>query len=404
MSKSKSDLLLALSLALLGGCDALRAPVPDSPASPLRASFAGLLVEGAPPTIHLGRPVDDLSQTEYRFPWIDLGASRLVAEQALPSGSIDPSLAAFSILPGLKGVVLLWDLRLSTRVDRVRGSLRWNASAPYRVSEGGMVTDSFDLRPQAGARVGFRRDGVRGDLCLRWPKLASVRYDSLRKWAGVPDSVVAFRNDWIALSRRRGDTAARILLEDTYAYRYFDPETSILRRVLDGASAQKVFLVGDSIWFPRDRWASLFVDAEVDAFRRVFVDLNAWGPSNASGFAMPSAANGTTLELARPRDPMEFRLRDLYHDNQSTRPIRVMVQIAGTCPAFDDWRGYGPTDRWHRPTGNVAPFDGYLCEIFPDTLSFPRGDIILTPPDTSTQPKVVYKVDSAKSLPQIWTP
>lgn len=408
MSKPKSDLLLALSLALLGGCDALRTPVPVDPESPLRASLTGFLVEGTSPTIYFARPIDGPAEVELLLPWIDLGASRLFAEQVVSSGFIDSSRAGISHMQGLRGAAVLWDLRPSMRVDRIRGSLRWNASAPYRMSDDEMVTDPVDLRPQAGARVRFLHDGVRGDLCLRWPKLAMARYDSLRIWSRASDSVVAFRNDWMALSLGRGDPAARILLLDTASrpgvYRYFDPDTSVMRRVMAGESGQKAFLAGDSIWLPNDRWATVLVGSNVDGIHRVFVNQSISVTSNTSAFSIPSALNGTTLELARPDAPMEFGFRDLYGGSRSSRPVRVMIQIAGTCPAFEDWRRYGSTDRWHRPTGNVAPFDGYLCEIFPDTISFPRGDIILIPPDTSTQPKVEVKVDSLKFLPVIKSP
>jgi hypothetical protein len=81
-----------------------------------------------------------------------------------------------------------------------------------------------------------------------------------------------------------------------------------------------------------------------------------------------------------------FGLYDYSSERIVFDPMLLRLRIAGTCPAFADWRRYGPTDRWHRPTGNVAPFDGYLCEIFPDTISFPRGDLVpATPatPDTS---------------------
>lgn len=405
MSKSKFDILFALATAFFCGCDALRTPVPDELESPIRASFAGFVVEGRSPRISIARPLDDASERSVLLPWIDQNRSTLQVEHLSDTGWRRMYLAGIYTESGLKGEAYGW-LSTSETIDRLRGCLRWNASTPYTFSDDAMVADSFDLRPQPSSRVRFLRDGVRGDLCLRWPKLASAMESSLHQWSWDPDSLKAFLDDWIAVSKGRGDPEAKILLLDTtsipYVYRWNDPDTSVLRKVLRGASAQTIFAEGDSIWLPSDRSASLLVNLDKREFSPVLLDRSLWTTTASAGFLAPSVSNGTTMETGS-YSPMEFSLSNSSTWWSSSNPVRVVIQIAGTCPAFADWRRYGPTDRWHRPTGNVAPFDGYLCELFPDTLSFPRGMLLQTPRDTSSQPQVVT-VDTSSFQPVLVNP
>ena len=405
MSKSKSDILLALALALLGGCDAFRTPVPEDPPTPIRASLAGFVVEGGAPQIFVARPVDDPSESTLRFPWIDESASKVLVEQDVGSGVKRLYQFTFWEDVGLKGYAYLRQATTS-KIERIHGCLRWNASTPYRVSSDGMISDSFDLRPQTGLRVGFKRDRVRGDLCLRWPRLAAANEFLRSVWKKNSDSLRNLSEEWAGICRRRGDADAHLLVLDTtvspFVYRWKELDTAVLRLALAGGGVQVVFSEGDSIWLPVGRRADMFVDLDTVSLLPLLVEQSTEAASSAYDWAHRSFATRTNVEQHTDR-MLWFGLYDYSSERIVFDPMLLRLRIAGTCPAFADWRRYGPTDRWHRPTGNVAPFDGYLCEIFPDTLSFPRGDVVLNPWDTTSQTKVV-KVDSTTTQPTISTP
>lgn len=357
--------------------------------------------------MYLARPLDDTSGAASLLPWIDTSDSEILARKVVDSAENRWYPGRFYEDAGLRGGAYLLAPSLG-RVERLRGLLRWNASIPFRSSDEAMVADSFDIRPQTGVRIGFENHRVRGDLCLRWPRLAASETYERSWWANSEESLRNLSEEWIEICRRRGAADARLLVLDTTVspgvFRWKEPDPAVIRLVLSEGPVQVVFSGGDSVWIPVGRRADLFADLDATSSLPLLVESALSERASSSDWSGAPFGSGTWVSRATGGQAW-FGLYDVNpsYERIAFTPLRVQLRIAGTCPAFDEWRRYGSTDRWHRPTGNVAPFDGYLCELFPDTLSFPRGDVALIAPDTSNQPKVVI-VDSLKPQPSIATP
>jgi hypothetical protein len=282
---------------------------------------------------------------------------------------------------------------------RIRGVLKWNSSAPYSISAGFGQRDSFDLVPQPGERRRFLRNAVRAEIALRWPKLALSSRDSLVRWSSRPESVQVFLDDWKRLCQGRGLPSARLLFCEPHRYpevfEWIEPDSSIIRRIMNqNELAQVVFSAGDSVWMPTHEYG--FMIASLDSVPSVPVASEYETRSIEYGFRFNVPSSTETRISLRMDDLVYFNLaRNSWYVQTSQKPYRITVQATPTCAAYKEWIYNGPSDRDHKPHGNVAPFDGYYCQLFPDTMSFPRGDVVLLPPDTttiSTRPVIVLPI------------
>lgn len=395
MPRSKFEIIAAASvlLAALVACDAMRVPVPESPPAQIRGIMTGFVAPGRLAKIRFVRPFltsDRILAPEF---WIDPMASRARLScgemtVAFPSGSFqwNTSVSELTIGP----LPLESDCRL-------QGTVRWNGSTPLVVADDQFVSEAFEIRPQKTESPRLGRE-VRGVLDLRWPKLARSLKDSLEAWAAFPESVVAFAKDWDRVCSLRGSTTNRFLKLDAIvhdAYRWRNPDTSDIREVMAGvALAQAVFSSGDSIWLPLGRNSAIAVNVSDVASALVLQRTVSRVPNRSEWDDDP---NFWQLRDASPgsglRGTIVFQLTGMATLVSSYEGTRTLLSISGTCPAYEDWRERGSTDRSQRPSGNVAPFDGYLCLAVPDTLYFPEGDVVLLPRDS-----VVVKNDTTSKL------
>lgn len=270
---------------------------------------------------------------------------------------------------------------------RLQGSVRWNGTTPLVAADDRFVSEDFEIRAQATESIRLGRE-VRGPLELRWPKLARTASDSLESWAALPESVVAFARDWDRVCSLRGSPTNRFLKWDATApaaYRWREPDTSDIREVMAGeALAQAVFATGDSIWLPMGRRSAIYATVPGANGPRVLHEAVSRLGSSFARYSDPNGWQfGALTGNAESGRGLVFLL-PIAGPASSTTGTRTLLSISGTCPAHEDWRVRGSTDRSQRPSGNVAPFDGYLCVADPDTLSFPEGDIVLIPRSTET--------------------
>lgn len=395
MSRSKFEIPAAafVLLALLVACDAVRVPVPEPPPAPIRGILTGFVVPGWPAKIRFVRPF--LASERKLSPefWIDPKVSRAgitcgEGGAALPSVSFQWSgtVSESTIGPFPEGS----DCRL-------RGTVRWNGTTPLVAADDQFVSEDFEIHPQKSDPLRLGR-AVRGTLELRWPRLARSASDSLESWAAVPESVVAFARDWGRVCSLRGSATDRFLKLDAIAhdaYRWRDPDTSDIREVMAGvALAQAVFSSGDSIWLPLGRRSAIYATLTgTTGPRGLHEVVSRLGNTSGRSSDPNSWQVGAWSTDAESGKGFVFLLSAKAAPASSSTGTRTLLSISGTCPAYENWRERGATDRSQRPSGNAAPFDGYLCLLDPDTLSFPEGDIVLTLPES-----VPVKSDPADKL------
>lgn len=369
-------------LAVLVACDAMRVPVPESPPAPIRGIMTGFVVPGWPAKIRFVRPF--LASERKLSPefWIDPKASR--AGITCGEGDTGHPVVSFQ-WNGTVSELAIGPFREGSDC-RLRGTVRWNGSTPLVAADDRFVSEEFDILPQSTDSLRLGR-AVRGNLELRWPKLARSSSDSLESWAAVPESVVAFAKDWGRICSLRGSTTNRFLKLDGIvhdAYRWRDPDTSDIREVMAGvALAQAVFSSGDSIWLPLGRRSAIYATLTgTTGPRNLHEVVSRLGNRSGRSSDPNSWQVGAWSTDADSGKGFVFLLSAKAAPASSSTGTRTLLSISGTCPAYQDWRERGATDRSQRPSGNVAPFDGYLCAAVPDTLSFPEGDIVLVPGPT----------------------
>jgi hypothetical protein len=390
VSKSKFDIVrMSLASMVFAGCDAMRVPEPGPSTTPLRPAIMAVVVPGRNTLVTISRPLTDMTEFRLDVDWFDRLESNI---SVVDPSSTDRGLSrvGFTESEGLRASAYLWDGPDSGAFG-LRGVLKWNASTPFTPGAGNSVVDSFDLRPEDAERIEFQRNMVRAEIGMRWPRLAGARVDSLVVWSKLTDSVEAFLRDWESLCVARGASDGKILAYNLQAnppsYQWKLPDTAIVRRIMDGSEhAQTVFAAGDSIWTLNGRVWIIYLGITSEPANPVWGELTQVNDPMPEPFSKESFS-GPSLWLNDLRNVVGFAESYGGFGQAATSPVRFRFQITGICPSVLDWRHYGATDRNHRPRGNVAPFDGYFCRILPDTISFPRGDVILVPPDTSTTPK-----------------
>ncbi|MEK7394398.1 MAG: hypothetical protein AAB214_17715, partial [Fibrobacterota bacterium] len=292
MSKSKSDIvrLLIASLAL-AGCDAMRVPEPGPSTSPLRAAFKGVVVSGRRYTaVEFSRPISDDAELSPNLPWFDDQNSNFIAVGSSFSSRISNpnSIIASS---GLRAYSYIdWP---DTGTFRLRGVLKWNASAPFALSAGKDVVDAFDLQPELAERIVFQRGLVRADIGIRWPRLASARPESLVVWSKKTDSVSAFLRDWKDLCLARGAADEKILAYNQKtslpSFQWKLPDTGDIRRIMAGIDlAQTVFAAGDSIWTLNRRAWSIYLGISPEPANPVWGSLALLYDSYTEPFSIES--------------------------------------------------------------------------------------------------------------------
>lgn len=373
------------------GCDAIRVPVPESPPAQIRGVVTGFVTPGYVGAIRFHRPsMAGAPEPSSEF-WFDSEASRYLSTCDRISSS--PTIRAFS--NGAADVAGYFPWGEWPNGCRLEGSIRWNATTPLVLDEDGYITESFEIRPQPADPVRFERE-VRGPLDLRWPRLARVSSDSLETWAAIPESVVAFARDWEDLCSLRGAPSTRFLVWDTSktaAYRWRVPDTSVIREVMAGvAVAQAVFAAGDSIWLPWRRNTAIYTTFS-GALSRTFLQHGISRFSNNWSWSVSPAEWIHQIFHSGMEPGVVFQFRQSAAPSSSRYGTRTILSISNLCPAFEDWQRRGLTDRSQRPSGNVAPFDGYFCLLDPDTLSFPEGDVELMPAES-----VLVSSESAKKI------
>ena len=401
MSKSKFDIASVVGLMLLAGCDALRVPVPEDRGTQIRATLTGFVGAGIAPEIWISRPYDSPVEVGAGLPWLQVEASSLELAAIDSSGRLRTRVLEVQSLPGFRGLFQSGNWS-PWKAWRAQGELRWNASAPYSMDAAGWVVDSFSVDAQESESPLFDRTAVRGSIGLRWPRLAISEAESLLVWARIPDSVQSLRDDWKQLCAGRGLDDDRVLMWDTTgiqkAWRWKNIDTSDVRRLMEGrAAAETIFAAGDSIWIPLAGRSLVSIRLQAPLVRPFLLHESRADRIGPTGLILPgSAPNGRVYPRDGSYSQMVYVLDPRSHPVSSNAPIRILLQITGTCPAFQEWRKYGSTSRFQKSTGNVAPFDGYLCEVHPDTMSFPEGGVELLPSrtlpilDTALKTKVVH--------------
>jgi len=407
VSKSKSDLFGLVALLLLfAGCDSMRTPEPDSSGSRLRASMAAFVIGESNFGIYFGRPMGNPAEPPFNATWIDESNSKVTYRRR-----------AYTSSAGAQQPSYLVDSRIGNQYDmtgsvylpgspyleslRIHGRLVWNASAPFSNAAGYAQRDSFDLEPQPGEKRRFLRNAVRAEIALRWPRLALSIDDSLTKWASMPESVQVFLEDWKRLCQARGQTSARFLYCEPYksprSFSWVEPDTSKIGWIMRYPElAQVVLSAGDSLWRPFSLHGYLI--AALDSVPSVPVGADFVDQPTSYGYTFQSLSSmygrmNSTMTSWRDEVGYYDLGRNSWYTQTTTMPYRITIQATPTCEAYKEWISNGPSDRIHKPHGNVAPFDGYYCQLQPDTMSFPRGDVKLLPADTtgvSTQPRLVF--------------
>lgn len=170
------------------------------------------------------------------------------------------------------------------------------------------------------------------------------------------------------------------------AWRWTDLDTGLLHRILtlpysyygtslDGAHV--VFTSEDTVWLPTDHgtWVEVLAagTAGNDYFAAVrLLDANAASLASVSPSYWPDWTNWLDLNTnhgwSTDTEQVLFRL-----PQRSQWPLNVELAIAGTCAGQREFLHLGGSDRQKLPHGNVAPLDGFVCEVQTDTISFPLG-------------------------------
>lgn len=378
MYKSKSDLARVAVLAMVvAGCDAMRVSEPTPVATPLRAAFTAIVVPGGGATVGFSRPIGAPVERNATQLWFDEDRSKFsIANLSNPGSDSEPDLLLASNGLRAYSIVHRWP---DSGTYGFRGVLRWNASTPFDSAAGNTVEDSFDLRPESAEKVEFQTGMVRGEIGLRWPRLARARRESLLVWSKLTDSVSAFHQDWRSICAARGAADDRILALDPAtnppSYRWKLPDTGVVRGIMDGSvQAQTIFATGDSIWVQNRRSGDVFLGLSSEPLFPVWGMVVQRSDSISYPF-LNESFSGARLVLDASRRIVQFEVPSGDYGQGSSKPMRLRFQITGVCRSILQWRQYGSTDRSHHPRGNVAPFDGYFCRILPDTISFPRGDM-----------------------------
>lgn len=382
MSKSNSDAFLVCLILTLGGCSALQVATPEEGTAQIRASMGIMAMpfrNGSDLDYEVARPLTDSLEEAPLLEWIDRKRSSLALTCSDSNGKIRTRSQSFYSDNGLKstGGSRCYDPYPTIR--SVHGTLRWNASTPFSLAQPLWVEDSFDLVPQQGEAVRFRDGILRAPLELRWPRLARAVGDSLQAWSKRPDSLLAWQADWEKLCALRGrDPRVDLdpLGDSSSRYTYGSLDTASLRLLMnDSASVRVALQPHDTIWLSveRDLWIS--IEYPKATLHPVIASGTTSRPTFSSGFlSLHKWHSSTSIFLYPPHATRWVHYWLNYESVQDTSDtLRTTIQVAGTCPAFAQWFTYGSGTRQHAPVGNVAPFDGYFCQLQPDTLSFPQG-------------------------------
>lgn len=348
-------------------------------------------------TATFSRPMDVRAEKGMSVHWIDPNDSRLRIEEAGP-GCLDTSGYRKSTSLHSFDQTSASDWSYSTysssslascgngRSWRFRGHLRWNASSPFSQTEPVWVTDSVDAWGETSTSPVFLRGNLVGPLELRWSRLADADSATRASWSKSSSMLVGLVDEWKSIQASRGRNASVLALDTaqkTKAWRWHDLDTVLLHRVLaskiridrDHELLRTVFSAGDSLWPPVDHYA--WIEAQVtgtasaDMYaavdrRRANASLSTVSPSNWAGYA-------GQVEFESSQSPSDTaRVWYLVYDkawNYST----IELAVAGTCAGQRDFLHLGGSNRQKLPHGNVAPLDGFVCEVRTDTVSFPVG-------------------------------
>lgn len=362
MPRSNSELLL-LAFLVLSGCSALQVEVPDDSVPMLRAAATGFLIPGAQENLWISRPVGDSSELRSNLPWID-PRSRLRLESETKEAVFESNVWENT---GFGAAAMFWEFT-GDGPFRLRGLLRWNASAPFCLTNPLWIDDSLDAPVEPGEPLRIDTSTLLADLPMRWPRLAGYDSTTQRALASHPDSLASLLEDWrnLNLQRKRSpQVKIGATLADT-SKTWQELDTGSLRGILRNSLRAFVGVhVGDTLHPAVYSWNFLVFRLESRPSLPYFVSQRSvrwprefqWIGSDFSSQYPATTDNRLVLRV-----PLPYAL-----DSGSTQAI----QIAGTCPSFVTWQRLGFSSRLSRPNGNLDPLDGYLCLLKPHRIDFP---------------------------------
>jgi len=397
VSVYSSRLPLPFAFAILCGCIGPWDATPSNDSPEIRAAVAVFIQAGHQANAHFSRPIDNPSEASLSVPWLDELHSEFFLEEpdrrssigTPPSDSLQFNLWSSEEEPNLTETSFYsfgWlDTAAADSIWIFRGHLRWNASSPLSIADPLWVTDSFDAVAERSTSPRFlRTGGMVGTLALRWNTLADADQTTRAEWAGDPDSLVKLVQEWTDLQASR-NLDPRILAPDTTqhpaAYVWGHLDTTLLRRILDpltvggSVAAAVVFAANDTIWAPSDQptWIQTsvfgtqgrdFYIAHQVAYERYYSSLavatvSDWPGPPGVAMLLPSSSDSGSVAW--------------YIQGTEWTGVRLELAVQGTCPSQMVWLHEGGSNRSQLPHGNVAPLDGFVCEVHTDTISFPLG-------------------------------
>jgi hypothetical protein len=368
---------LAAALAgILAGCIGPWDGLPDDTAVQIRAAAAVFVQPGKPAEAAFTRPLDGASESQATIPWIDAKDSTLWVEETCRDKTRSSSFTGLSYATSDKWSASLasstMDSCATGRTWRFRGHLRWNASSPFSLADPLYATDSVDVQAETSTAPVFTRTGLYGSVETRWRELALSNDATRRRWSQSPDSLVALAARWKALQSRRG-LASTVLYQSAPV----ELDTALLRSVLSYTGIAMVALSPtDTLWLPSDRFS--LVQANVAAttgFDFYRASLTRWSRSSFSltDIVVPFWAYDADWIAPRPGSGSDTVGTAFYAWREYSQGI-LELAVAGTCDGQRAWLHEGGSNRYDLPHGNAGPFDGFVCEVRTDTMTFVLGD------------------------------
>jgi len=264
-------------------------------------------------------------------------------------------------------------------VGEVHARLRWNASLPWNAA-GPWVTDSFEVVPELSTTPRFLRSPGLANLAVRWPSLARADSATRVQWASDGHQLEILVSDWNSIQSTRGlDSQVLALDTSDWIYRKVDLDSSHLASLLLGKRRSSLLVVvrmADTLYLPMgsEGWLQFhvrgtqnlpFYEATSTIYAMESIPFPEWGfVSDRVGLD-----RGRPGLIAHPGDSVDLAF-SIFHQSSNGGDF-LELAVAGTCPSQCAWLKGGGTPRTRRPWGNAAPFDGFVCRVSIDTLSFP---------------------------------
>jgi hypothetical protein len=162
-------------------------------------------------------------------------------------------------------------------------------------------------------------------------------------------------------------------------------DTALLHRILVGGigadvgigAAEITISAGDSLWLSRSNY--LWIQAKVTGTtsKDLYAMVDQTDPYGASitDFAPPDwSYRAAWLSLGTSGYPRSDTAVTWFAlPRKPPNETELELAVAGTCPSQRVWLHEGGSNRSELPHGNVAPLDGFVCEVLTDTMSFPLG-------------------------------